>query len=52
MSKPGNAWTPEQAVEAIKAARARGDDDTAIEIERQVVTDTGEEDPGEVDSGE
>lgn len=52
MSKPGNAWTPEQAVEAIRAAQARGDDDTAREIERQVVEDTAEEDPGTVDDGE
>lgn len=40
--------TPDDTVAAIQAAP---DDATAIEIERRFVTDTAEEDPGEVDDG-
>ena len=39
---------PEEVVAAIRAAAS---DAERIEIERQAVTDTAEEDPGEVEHG-
>ena len=42
---------PLQPDDVVAAIRAAPDDTAALEVERRFVTDTAEEDPGEVDGG-